>query len=55
LSELDDDELELVDFSVDDFAAGLSEDLSDDDELEDSLLLLEPLMVLLDESRLSLR
>lgn len=53
MSEPDEDELE--DFSVDVLAADLSEDFSEDDELEDSLLLLEPLMVLFEESRLSLR
>ena len=50
---------ELDDFSaVDvDFSAGLSDDFSDDfsEELEDSPLPLEPLMVLFAVSRLSLR
>ena len=45
---------ELDDFSAGfDFSAGLSDDLSDDPE--GSLLLLEPLIVLLEASRLSLR
>jgi hypothetical protein len=58
LSELDE---ELDDFSVDfGFSAGLSADFSDgeleDGELEDSLVpLVEPLIVLFDVSRLSLR
>ena len=54
--ELDLSELEeLEDFSVDvdDFSAGLSADFSE--ELEESLLPLEPLMVLFEVSRLSLR
>lgn len=53
MSELD--EL-LDDFSAGfDFSAGLSEDFSEVDELEDSVLLPEPLMVLFAASRLSLR
>ena len=53
LSELDE---ELDDFSVDvDFAAGLSADFSAGEELEDSVPLLEPLIVLFAASRLSLR
>ncbi len=53
LSELDD---ELDDFSAGfDFSAGLSEDFSEAGELEDSVLLPEPLMVLFAASRLSLR
>lgn len=58
LSGLADDELD--DFSVDvdvDFSAGLSEDFSVDDgvELGASLPLPEPLVVLFEDSRLSLR
>jgi hypothetical protein len=54
LSEFDD---EPEDFSVDfGFSAGLSDDFSvDDEELDESLLPPEPLMVLFEESRLSLR
>jgi hypothetical protein len=54
--ELDLSELEeLDDFSVDvdDFSAGLSADFSE--ELEESLPPLEPLIVLFEVSRLSLR
>lgn len=53
--ELDLSELEeLEDFSVDvDFSAGLSADFSE--ELEESLPPLEPLIVLFEVSRLSLR
>jgi hypothetical protein len=55
LSELDD---EVDDFSVDvDFSAGLSDDFSDglSEDDEDSPLPLEPLIVLFEASRLSLR
>lgn len=53
LSELED---ELEDFSVDGaFASGFSDDFSAGDDEEGSLLPLEPLTVVLEESRLSLR
>jgi hypothetical protein len=53
---LSDEPDELDAFSDDvDFSAGLSDDFSEDDELDDSLLEAEPLLALLADSRLSVR